>query len=800
MPEVDVKKKPPEIKTATPASPETKAAKVEEPLIDPAVKAAQAAVAPALVAGGEKTKAAGPDKPPKAQPFDAYNASPEVKALFAKLSATTDAKAAKPILAELKSKHKVPDDILRGVTHGDQGFFKNAKSVAKGPGWHNTKLGADGSVESEFHLNKKHIEFEGSEQRLEGNWDKKTATYEHKKAGVTVEAGAKDGGGYAEGKWGKAGEEGGAHKVRGAMTEKDGTTKYGASYVHTSTGDPKDKTDDRKESYSAGVLTKEKGIGAEGAVEIVHGEESHKGSAKVMSGEKKLTGEAAYTHKEGKKSQAYKGSFENGEKGTKVNGSVKLVEGKKSQEYKAGVENGEAGGKVSLSTAHKHGTDGKSSTSGNVDLLYGNTEGAQAGVAVDRKGFSANAKGHYKSTTDEKTDNVDVGGSVKIVKKGGKPKETTDDFELRAGGGYKKDNKAGTTQAKGNLGTSFGRTKIDGSVTHKTGTDDGQGFSSTTTDGKVSQGIVLSEKDKKMLNLSAEGSYTGTTKPGEESTWKASGTAALTEGEKKNKTSHSLTLGAEKTTGENVAKGVGLPGELKPEGYGNLFSMGTNHQLSGGHTFGTNLKYGNAGGFNMGSVGANWSHKEGKETLGSANLNLGGASGNGYSGVFGNGAFDLKLGDKFTAGGGGGFSSMSGPQGEKNDFYGYGKMGYNWSKDGGVDFKTGVAGGTGQDTRIIPELGVNFNKDTRLSAMGSFSTNGGQHSAGAKLSLPGGISVLGGYGNMSDLTNPYAGNSGMTMPTAWGDNGMGQGMPGGGGGFIGVQADLLKMGRKLFGK
>jgi hypothetical protein len=771
VPDVDTKVKP-QTQDPTVATPSASATETAPPpadvLVDPTQAAADQALEGAAVDGAAGTAKGGPaKKPAKKPPFDPYNASPEIRGLMQSLAAATDAEAQKPIIAQLK-KAGVPQDVIRGISHGDTGFFRGMYDVAKGPGWHKTTLGEDGNVDKEFHLDQKHIEWEGTDQRFEGNWNDQRATYEHKTKDIKVEAGAKDGGGYATGEWGNA-EEDHRHVARAAMTSKDKVTKYGAEYTRTHTGDPDDKTDDTKEAYKAALITGEKGTGAEGSVRIQRGDETHAGSASYVHGEKKQVGRAEYTH----------------------------TDGKTSEKYTAGITNTETGGTITATTTHKHGEEGEKTTAGTAEVYYGETVGGKGTFKMDREGMSLDASAYGKATENDETDKIEAGGKIKTVLKGEDAKKTDDDVTLSLGGSGVIDNKKGTTTGTGDASVKFGKTEIGADLKH-VATDDG---ATTTVGGDFSHGIKLDGGEKpRVLNIGGSGSYTATSEPDAESTWKAGTSLSLVTGEKKDQTSHSLTLDAEKAAGSAIRKSMGLPDEVPVDGYGHQFSLGTEHKFGGGHTIGTDLSFGSVGDMRMGSLGASWKQMDGKDRVGGADLSLGMATDGTRTGYMGKGAFDLKLDDQWSVGAGGGFSSLSGPAGDKSSFYGYGTAGYNWSKDGGVDLTMGVAGGSGSPTMLLPELGVNINKDVSLSAMGAIPTGGGQASVGGRLKLPAGISVMAGYGDMNALSNPYAGNSGMSFPTAFDQpNQMGYGAPGGGG-FVGISADLLKTYRSIFKK
>lgn len=736
---------------------------VEDTLVDPTVAAASAAVASATVSGDGKGK--GKDKP-KPKPFDPYNAPPEVKAALLRLSNTTDAKAQKPIIAELK-KAGVPMDLIHGITQGDTGIIDKAKLIAKGPGIHQTTLGEDGSVEKEFHLDQKHIEWDGQDQRFDADWNDQKATYEHKKSNTVVEAGAAKGGGYAKGAWGDEKTGSGRREVVAKMTSEKDTSMYGGSYSRTYTGDPDSKADDASDKIEAGLITKDGGIGGKGSAVIKRGDESHTANAQAVFGKKKSSANADYTHVDGKKSQQYKGSWaeEDG------NGTVKL------------------------STAHKHGEGGKKSSSGNLNLQYGDTQGASGAVNLAREDWKLAAEGKGLVTQTDDVHKTEIGGKASLTLLGDKPKSKKDDFKLGVSGGAVLNHAKDSAAYKGGVDADWGEGKASANVTHKTG----KKGPSTQADVAANHSVELDADTKKSLNLGLDGSYTASNVQGEEDVWNANGSIGISKGEKKDLTSHTLKFGASKAPGADIIKGMGLPDTIPGTGYGTQFSLGSEHIL-GNNTFTTGANFGQVGDFNLGSASAGWTQKDGKKTTGSANLNFGMASNGTHSGFMGSGDFNYKPNDKWSFGAGGGFQSLSGPQGSKTTGFGFGEAGYNWSKDGGMKLKTGFAS-DGQTSTLYPELNVKANKDINASVLGAIPMNGGQASVGGKLNLPAGISVMAGYGDMGALSNPYQGNSGMTMPSAFDQaNQMGHGDPMGGGGFVGVSADLIKTYRSIFKK
>ena len=88
-------------------------------------------------------------------------------------------------------------------------------------------------------------------------------------------------------------------------------------------------------------------------------------------------------------------------------------------------------------------------------------------------------------------------------------------------------------------------------------------------------------------------------------------------------------------------------------------------------------------------------------------------------------------------------------------------------------------------------------KKLSVSALAVIPSGGSQATVGAKLRHhKSDITVFGGYGDMTALSSPYTGNSGMTMPGMNANDVMGHQ---GGSAFIGVSWNALPTLRKLFG-
>jgi hypothetical protein len=669
----------------------------------------------------------------KKDPFDQWDLTPEVRALMLQVAQCKDRDQLKGLMEALE-KQGVPKSLVEDVMTGQKSLFGKAWHLINGGKLSQATLGKDGQIDNTFKLDGKGIGWDNAKQGASVDWsDGGKATYVNRDKNINVDTGY--------------------------------SAKNKTAHAKVVVGDGKE---DAKHTAAA----KAHGGGGEASYQRVLKDEVHEGSASFRAEDGSYDGKASYMHKDGKTSEKY-------------SAAAKHEDGK--------------GGVITLNAAHTGGKSGKEKTSGKLEALYGETVGARSELDMARKAFTLKSKLNGSYADNDQGTSTKIGGSGDLLLRGKDAKSKKDDVKLGINGAY-----TGTDDAvsgakldrfEGGASTAFGNSSIKIGGNTERGQLGNKAYAAHGWDTKLSQGFGLDKAKGQRLDTRLSGGMSMTDKPGDFDSWRAGLGATYTSSKKKGAFSLAGDVSGGQASGQDIRKNIGLPGTVPVGGSGSFLDLDTKTKW-GGNTLTGGLSLGQSDGFDMGGFNLGYDHKKanGKSNF-MANVSGAGVTNGNLAGGMLSGDMNWKPSDKWSLGAGGSYKSLPSQSGQQTSWNAQASVGYNWAKDGGLTMKGGVAG-NGDDTRFIPELNLKSGKNIDASVMGAF---GKQTPAtvGGKLKLPGGLSLFGGYGDMTALDKPYEGNAGMSLAPNFGDDSVGwSGGSGGSQAFVGATWDMLETARK----
>lgn len=423
------------------------------------------------------------------------------------------------------------------------------------------------------------------------------------------------------------------------------------------------------------------------------------------------------------------------------------------------------------------------------ELFDGKKDGIKGKVEHKNKKRKLSASGEaIKTTGEDGASSSSVGGSATLHAYKGKGKD--DDVIVTVNGSHKtkEDLKKGTNSAttQGGIDITAGKAKVNAGV---------KKVETTAADGTVTDPVEATlgasyEKDlgeNKKAVYSLDGKYTTAGEAGKEDTYNLGFDYDFTSGKGKDAKSHSLGFDFAKMQNKDLLKNMNDPFKVgDPGGYG--LNLGLSQASKwGGHSLTNELNFGMMGDQgNIASLDTKYDFKS-DGTVSSAGIDLFAAAmekDSKYNALF-KLNMDVALKNGISLGAGGEYKITPGMEGYDHLFSAYASAGYKWKKDEGITLKMGVSQQANKSLMYIPEISMNMGKDLEVGAIGAFG-KGMTPSVGGKIKHKSGVELIGGYGDMNSLMNPYSGNAGMNIqpmkdPT-W--------STGGGSAFIGLKLPI----------
>lgn len=538
------------------------------------------------------------------------------------------------------------------------------------------------------------------------------------------------------------------------------------------------------------------------------------------------TATAGVTRTDGDKSTAVTGSFANsptqntatagvtrkdGDKSTTVDGSVLVgdqsggrlhvnrTDGKNSTDVKGGVVVTEGQTTADAAVVRKT-KDGSTSVSGTG--WVGDKTGGQVAVGVDNKERKVDVSADASRTVADNGGTVtQAGGSVAVTRKAeldenGKPKEGAQDVTVRVTARGKK-----TTETNGDQATNLtfgggytaGNTSADAAYTTEGGTKGGTSYRFHDITTNFGRSWDLDKKAKEGLKLNLGGHLRLSDVQGEDVVATGDLTGSWFKGEGDNKQDFTFRL----MGGQDQLSNVSGLAHQTPDMLGGDKGYARFGHIAGTYTAGTRSYTGDA------TFGATDQTQFGGVHLGAAekdkwklDATAAYAQQDGKTAALFKATGDFALSQKLKLDVGGSYTALPGTPEHQKLWDIHAGLGYDLKKDQHLTLRMGVAG-DGSQLWYVPEVMYQMDGKFSASAMGVIGRND-TNTFGAKLTHDkSGVSVFGGYGDPTALSNPYAGNSGMSMPSMGGNDVMGRGAAPGA--FIGVQWNALPTIKKAFG-
>ena len=734
-----------------------------------------------------KPKKTGTDKPT----FDMFALSDEAKALFVELRGA-DKKRTEAIMKELTGTQKVPKKLVEAVLEANKPWYGTTWGAIKGGSWHTVGTDKDGNITHEFKLDSKGLGWENVGHKVVADVKKKSVEYQNKKGEWGVKAGYDKRGTVDVNKGNKkdglhnvhveGGGDGGAlgykhtkgdetHEGKAGVTAKDGNTAATGSYTHTKGKD--------SETYTGGVtVAKDKTLD----VKAGYNEKNADGSALGVDGNYQKKGD----------DNTIGGTV----KTTDKDGTTDTITGKT---VVGGATTRVQGGYTTVETKGDNKGD-KTAISGGGSV--GEKSGGDASLELQRKGYGLTSSVDAYKTEKDGTTTTNVGGKGALTlkprttkDKDGKEKvegkPVTVNIEARVkntdkqggdsttnttlGGGIKAGGTAANVKYEGERGSTGGGYQVD----------------KITTDFK--QSFDLDKETKEKLSLGLGGYLRLTDKTDEMSTYRGTLTGDWSKGKGDGLREFNFKLqgGHEKMADWSKLTHAHSSQLGDDKGYGHFgaASLGYGH---GKHKLALDGALGKTDNTTVGGGHLGYKYGDKHEADFFASV----AEQNGEMSTY------LKLTSKFSLTDGlslssGGFYLAKPGTPEHDQLWGiHAGLGIALKKDMDLTLKMGVAG-NGKTIYYVPEAMYNWKDKVGVGVIGNIGSDG-TYGVGGKVNIPkANLSIIGGYGSMDMLNNPYMGNAGMKLGPGTGADYMGTGQPAGG--FIGVQWNALPTIKKVLG-
>ena len=700
------------------------------------------------------------EAPAEAEDFDLWAMDPEVQSRMQALTEATTEDEVTALRQELISDYNVPSDVVDAVITGSTNFGGHLRELVTEGELDAVRLNDDGSARVGYGVDSDGVHLDTPRVAIDAGSD-----------GVNVagqddswEVGVSPHGQGAEVAVGWKGEHA-DHDVSAAVSgSDDGTVTVETGAEVSWEGDEADHN-----------VTGDVSVGTDGNVEVG----------------------GSYTRTTDELMQQGDGRVRVGaDGGVEVDGSYTHTTDERVQRGEGGVEHND--GTVTVSGGYEtREQEGESSTSVSGTVSAGTTTGASGNVDVNREDIGVNVSGSRSTTTlDEGVE--DSGAAAISIRTDG---ETDDGGEYTVEVGVRgsvTDNTAtgrSTTSAGGSLGVDFEGGSVEGTVNRRiTDTPDEHNVVDTvgvdvtrTTTSETADG----EEQTNTLSVNADAAVYSDPDEVDSVSLGVESTRTSGEGDDAQRSSVRVEVGRDDAGA--VVSGAGLTGDMVEDGEQATVYASVEAERSVGDTriAGTlNAGVSEDGDLVVASAEGEVDFSE------NAKLDVfaGVAAENGTASallstteefVFNNG-IELEVGGQLQL--------VPGDEGYDALWSAYAALGVPLREDMTLTLKMGVTG-EGQEITYVPEVMFEIPDQLEAHVIGNFGPEVDPTVVG-RLDLGRlGLSIYGGYGDPAAGANPYAGNPGVSIPAF--DSGNSLGTEFGNQGFIGVQTDLIQLGRSL---